>query len=338
VPLKPRDILCATGLNSVTFIDSYAKLCFTSLMARAFSQDARRQEEQKKILYIDTDTSFTAYLRAGFILRDEINAQLPKNDPFLSAEDGMIPIDNIDGDTKGKNIFDKKKNQNIHRRSSCSSNRLIDVYLPSEGRFESILGQVITSMPEASIVIFDSLNSFYNLYPTSYAYSSQPTKQAATKKNLEKDVGKQNADKFVSGAREAQTNPLETLEVKETKNSAYSISRLNHLLSIFIMLLLKHGVYLNIPVLVTSMVRYKKVSEGLWVKSPACRRLLHQKSVVRLSVEMSAEKDLSVNIMKHPSIAQQTVVFENAGIHSAFEVDQGKPKHHRDSNKCKTRC
>ena len=91
------------------------------------------------------------------------------------------------------------------------------------------------------------------------------------------------------------------------------------------MLLLKHGVYLNIPVLVTSMVRYKKVSESLWVKSPACRRLLHQKSFVRLSVEMSAEKDLSVNIMKHPSIAQQTILFPNAGIHSAFEVDQGKP-------------
>jgi hypothetical protein len=41
---------------------------------------------------------------------------------------------------------------------------------------------------------------------------------------------------------------------------------------------------------------------------------LHQKSVVRLSVEMSAEKDLSVKIMKHPSIAQQTIVFPNTGI------------------------
>ena len=80
------------------------------------------------------------------------------------------------------------------------------------------------------------------------------------------------------------------------------------------MLLVKHGKSLQVPVLVTSMVRYKKVSEGLWVKSPACRRLLQQKSVVRLTVEMMAEKDLSVNVMKHPSIAQQTLLFSNAGI------------------------
>ena len=121
------------------------------------------------------------------------------------------------------------QNQNIHYESSCSNNRLIDVYLPSEGRFESLLGQVIASMPEASIVIFDSLNSFYNMYPTSHADSPQPAKQAISKKNIEKDVGKQKADKFVPGAREARTNPLEALEVKEPKKSGYSISRLNHL-------------------------------------------------------------------------------------------------------------
>ena len=325
VPYNPRDILSAAGLNSVTFSEPYAKLCFTTMIARAYLQDARRHKKLEKVLYIDTDTSFTAYLMAGIILSDEINKPYSKNDPYLSAEDELIPKDNIVGDGKSKNILDKKRDQNIHYESSCSNNRLIDVYLPSEGRFESLLGQVITSMPEASIVIFDSLNSFYNMHPTSYAASPQPAKQAITKKNIEKDVGKQKADKYVPAAREARTNPLEALQVKEPKKSGSSISRLNHLLSIFIMLLLKHGVYLNIPVLVTSMVRYKKVSEGLWVKSPACRRLLHQKSVVRLSVEMSAEKDLSVNIMKHPSIAQQTVVFPNTGIYSTFEVDQGKP-------------
>jgi hypothetical protein len=327
VPYKPRDILSAAGLNSVTFSDPYAKLCFTTLMARAFSQDALRQRKHKKILYIDTDTTFTAYLMAGFILRDEINAQLAKNDRYLSAEDELIPKDNVGGDGKSKNILDEKmnQNQNNHYESSCGNNRLINVYLPSEGRFESLLGEVIASMPGASIVIFDSLNSFYNMYPTSYADPPQPTKQAITKKNLEKDIGNQKTKKFVPAAREARTNRPEALQVKEPKKSGYTISRLNHLLSIFIMLLLKHGVYLNIPILVTSMVRYKKVSEGLWVKSPACRRLLHQKSVVRLSVEMSAEKDLSVNMMKHPSLTQQTILFPTAGIHSAFEVDQGKP-------------
>ena len=324
VPYKPQNVLSTAGLNSVTFSDPYAKLCFTTIMARAFSQDAWRHKKPKKVLYIDTDTSFTAYLMAGFILKDEINAQLPKNNPSLSSEGELIPKYNIANDGKSKNIYDKKMNQNIHYESSCGDNRLIDVYLPSEGRFESLLGQVIASMPEASIVIFDSLNSFYNMYPTSYVASPRPAKKAITKKNIEKGIGKQKADKYVPAAREGRINPLEALEVKEPKKSGYSISRLNHLLSIFIMLLLKHGVYLNIPVLLTSMVRYKKVSEGLWVKAPACRRLLHQKGVVRLSVEMSSEKDLSVNIMKHPSLTQQTILFPNAGIHSAFEVDQGK--------------
>ena len=96
--------------------------------------------------------------------------------------------------------------------------------------------------------------------------------------------------------------------------SQYTIGRLNHLLSVFIMLLVQHGIYYKIPVLVTSMVRYKKVSEDLWVKAPACRRLLNQKSVVRLSVEMLNDNDLSVKIMKHPSIEQQTIVYPNVGI------------------------
>jgi hypothetical protein len=94
----------------------------------------------------------------------------------------------------------------------------------------------------------------------------------------------------------------------------YTIGRLNHLLSIFIMLLVQHGIHYKIPVLVTSMVRYKKISEDLWVKAPACRRLLNQKSLVRLSVEMLNDNDLSLNIMKHPSLEQQTIVYPNVGI------------------------
>jgi hypothetical protein len=90
------------------------------------------------------------------------------------------------------------------------------------------------------------------------------------------------------------------------------------------MLLVKHGVTLNVPVLVTSMVRYKKVSEGLWVKAPTCGRLLHQKSYVKMSVEMSNEYDISVNLLRHPSLGQQTVVFPNTGLYSAFEINQGK--------------
>jgi hypothetical protein len=42
---------------------------------------------------------------------------------------------------------------------------------------------------------------------------------------------------------------------------------------------------------------------------------------------MGNEKELLVNIMKHPSIVQQTVLFPDAGVFSTFEVDQGKPEH-----------
>jgi hypothetical protein len=93
------------------------------------------------------------------------------------------------------------------------------------------------------------------------------------------------------------------------------------------MLLVKHGLTMKIPVLVTSMVRYKKVSEGLWVKAPACRRLLHQKSLVKLSVVMSTENDISVNLLRHPSLVQRTIVYPNTGLYSAFEVNHGKSKH-----------
>ena len=116
------------------------------------------------------------------------------------------------------------------------------------------------------------------------------------------------------------TPPWRTTREKEIgqkwskPKSPYTTGRLNHLLSIFLMLLVQHGLYYKIPVLVTSMVRYKKVSEDLWVKAPACRRLLNQKSVVRLSAEMLNDNDLSLNIMKHPSLEQQTIVYPNVGI------------------------
>jgi hypothetical protein len=190
-------------------------------------------------------------------------------------------------------------------------------------------------MPEASIVIFDSLNSFYNMYsgswyesetieepidadqnathhetrePNEQLWKSRDTKNKAST-NLQKE---KSADLI--------TPPERTIGEKEIgqkwskPKSPYTTGRLNHLLSIFIMLLVQHGLYYKVPVLVTSMVRYKKVSEDLWVKAPACRRLLNQKSVVRLSVEMLNDNDLSVNIMKHPSLEQQTIVYPNVGI------------------------
>ena len=149
-----NDIVSADGLNTLIFNDPYAKLCFTSMLASKY----------QKIIYIDLDTVFTAYVSAGLLLKNMNNA------------------DNT-----------------------------IKIYLPSEGRFEPLMMDIIDSMPGSSIVIFDSVNSFYNMY-------------------------------------------YKKIDI----HSGHGISNLNHLLSIFLMLLLKYGKSLNIPVLVTSMIRYKK--------------------------------------------------------------------------------
>ncbi|MGA8105409.1 MAG: hypothetical protein WB815_02050, partial [Nitrososphaeraceae archaeon] len=181
---------------------------------------------------------------------------------------------------------------------------------------------VIASIQGASIVIFDSLNSFYNLYPISYTESQQLSRTDKRSKETQKDD--LISESFPAERRNDDKSDLQPLQDNKPKKTEYTIGRLNHLLSIYVMLLVKHGVTMNIPVLVTSMVRYKRVSDGLWIKAPTSRRLLHQKSLVKMSVEMSNENDLSVNLLKHPTSAQQTIVFPNTGIYSAFETNQVK--------------
>ena len=202
------DIVSADGLNTLTFNDPYAKLCFTSMLASKY----------QKVIYIDLDTAFTAYVNAGLLLKNMSN-----------------PPDTI------------------------------KIYLPSEGQFESLMMDIIDSLPDSSIVIFDSVNSFYNMY-------------------------------------------YKKIDI----HSGHGISNLNHLLSIFLMLLLKHGKYLNIPILVTSMIRYKK--DNKWVQSPASKRLLQKKSVVKLNVSIINERDLSVQIITHPLLNSKTIIFQNQGI------------------------
>ncbi|HEU4822899.1 MAG TPA: hypothetical protein VFS97_05695 [Nitrososphaeraceae archaeon] len=304
------EILTTRGLNSLTFDDPYAKLCFTTMVVQALTHPSKRHRAKihRRTLYIDTDTVFTAYLMAGLIVKDCFvplpttkNAQRvfishctdTRGDALHTHDDGSNIID--------KNVIEANTNHEIDKR-------FVQLFLPSEGRFEYLLGDVIASMPEASIVIFDSLTSFYNMYPVSYI-QSKPTKQFLRKRQQQSQKRKQETELSEKG---------------ELRSLRYSIGRLNHLLSIFIMLLVKHGVYYNIPVLVTSMVRYKKISGDVWIKSYACRRLLNQKSIVRLSVEMLNENDLAVNIMQHPSIVPQTLVFRNVGLYSAFKVDQRK--------------
>jgi len=240
-----NDILSIAGLNALIFNDPYAKLCFTSmLVSRCCIGRVQQQERQrpphavkKKVSYIDLDTTFSAYVKAGLLLK-ELTFATAAGTTATGAATPLI-------------IEDIRKN--------------IIVYLPTEGNFESILNKVINSMAESCIVIFDSVNSFYNLY--------------YKKINIESGLG---------------------------------LGNVNHLLSIFLMLLVKHGVTLQVPILATSMIRYKKSKD--WFQSPSSNRLLRGKSVVKLYVEMLNENDLSVHIISHPARPQGTVIFQNQGI------------------------
>jgi hypothetical protein len=226
-----NDILSIEGLNALIFNDPYAKLCFTSMLVSRCCLGGIHQEScnifRKKVIYVDLDTTFSAYLRARLILKQSI----------------MTEIGN--------------PREDIHKS--------IKIYLPTEGNFESILNEVMDSMSESCLVIFDSVNSFYNLY-----YK------------------------------------------KISIESGFGLSDVNHLLSVFLMLLVKQGVTLQIPILATSMIRYKKSYD--WVQSPSSNRLLRLKSAVKLYVEMINENDLSVHIISHPCRPSEIVVFQKQGI------------------------
>jgi hypothetical protein len=228
-----NDILSIEGLNALIFNDPYAKLCFTSMLASRCCIGKTHQESchffQKRVTYIDLDTTFSAYVRAGLILKKSTLTRTETRNPL----------------------------EDFHKS--------IKIYLPTEGNFESILNEVIDSISESCLVIFDSVNSFYNLY--------------YKKINIE---------------------------------SGFGISNVNHLLSIFLMLLVKQGVTLQIPILATSMIRYKKSYD--WVQSPSSNRLLRLKSAVKLYVEMRNENDLSVHIISHPHRPSEMVIFQNQGI------------------------
>ncbi|HJU34259.1 MAG TPA: hypothetical protein VJ695_03965 [Nitrososphaera sp.] len=181
--MDSAEILSGRGLNTLMFTDPYAKLCYMSHLTSQFD----------RVIYIDLDTTFTAYFNAGLV---------------------------------------------------CPN--MIDIYLLSEGRLAAMIKDVLESMGDSSLVVFDSVNSFYNLFPI-----RQP------------------------------------------------MGSLNHLLSVLIMLLVRRGVDVNVPVLATSMLRYRK--EGGWVQLPASRRLLQSKSAVKLSIELR-ESDLALKIVQHESI------------------------------------
>jgi hypothetical protein len=193
-------LLSTGGLNTLIFTDPYSKFCYTTYLTSQFD----------RVLYIDLDTTFTAYFNAGF----------------------------------------------VHTNS-------VDIYLLSESRLASMIKDVIKSMEDRSLVIFDSVNSFYNLFPIEQRISS-----------------------------------------------------INHLLSTLIMLLVRRGVDLNVPVLATSMLRYRK--DRGWVQSPASRRLLQHKSAVKLSVELDDSR-LELKIIQHESIEEGEIFEYSIPTSSQFD-------------------
>lgn len=177
---------------------------------------------QKKIAYIDLDAAFTSYAKAGLIPSIEI--EKIADDIYQSQSSGL------------------------------------KIYLPSKDVLDFIVVDLIKSMEEYSLIIFDSINSFYNLFYDKIAPSS---------------------------------------------NNRLKIGSLNQLLYFFLMLILKHTSYFNIPFLVTSMIRYKR--KGVVTSN----RLLNKKSSLNFYVKMKNINDLSVTILRHPKINQKNFIIKN---------------------------
>lgn len=127
----------------------------------------------------------------------------------------------------------------------------VDVYLPSEGRFMAMFQQALVRVPRCSLVILDSINSFYVVYYDYY---------------------------------------------RKNKRAGGSINRL---LSVLLMMLVRQGVTHGVPVLATSMLRFRK--EGGWKQSPASRRLLQKKSACKMQVETS-DGNIVLKVLEHDSL------------------------------------
>jgi hypothetical protein len=185
-----------------------------------------REEQRKKVLYIDFDTVFTAFVKAGLI-------------PPL-----MI----------------KKRN------SSLYSSDILRIYIPNQ-RIDLDVIDVIKHIDEASIVIFDSITSFYSLF---------------------------------------------YFDLKSSKTVTRELGNINHLLLIILMLLLKNTHFSKIPLLVTSMIRFRK--DVGWIRMPTSNRFLQSRSKVNLYVRMENENDMSISVLSHPRLTPQTMIFLNSAI------------------------
>ena len=113
------------GFNTLIFDDSYAKICLIASIISEF-QCKNDNDNQHKVIYLDFDAAFTSYAKAGLIPTMKIQKI---NDHFYESESNIL-----------------------------------NIFLPSQDIFDIITTDIIKSMSECSLVIFDSINSFYNLF------------------------------------------------------------------------------------------------------------------------------------------------------------------------------
>jgi hypothetical protein len=215
------EILDNSGFNTLIYDDPYAKICLIASIILEF-QNQHHNDNHSKIVYIDLDAAFTSYAIAGLIPSMEI----------------------------------QKIDDHIYQSQSSD----LKIYLPSEDILDLIILDIIKSMNECCLIIFDSINSFYNLFYNKIVPSS---------------------------------------------NNRLKIGSLNQLLYFFLMMLLKHTSYFNIPFLVTSMIRYKR-KEVI-----TSNRLLSKKSSLNFYVKIRDLNDLSVTILRHPKMDQKNFTIKD---------------------------
>jgi hypothetical protein len=119
------EMLGHKGFNTLIYDDAYAKIC---LIASIISEIQKQNDKvnRSKIVYMDLDAAFTAYVKSGLIPSMELHK-----------------VDN--------NVYLSKSNA-------------LKIYLPSDDKFDALIIDMINSIKECSLIIFDSVNSFYNLY------------------------------------------------------------------------------------------------------------------------------------------------------------------------------
>ena len=141
----------------------------------------------------------------------------------------------------------------------------ISLFTPNEGELESLITNIVSNISNSSLLIIDSLNSFYNLY-------------------------------------------YKKIDIESLKG----ISTIQHTLSNFLMILLKFCQSLRIPILVTNMMRYRKMEK--WIKTPTNKRFLQKKSTVILFVELLSQNMFFLDIITHPTLLPTTLTLNNNNI------------------------